>query len=273
MWMGASRRRLAPNPLKPLLFGNFLKSRMKLNPTTIFFACLAVLIVATISYLSGGSPSVEKKSSIMPALATATDQPGSKQEIGEFQPATKREPQRRTQGAEAAPKAPTRPIDPSEDPNDTRPMAVKYSEFYKRPDWEQDIIKLAGRLDMPDDRKALALLNKVHTLPDEPAKVVAVEHATHLMSDEQFKQLRSQIMSLNDTGGEDMKDAILRDILTRAENVRMPALVDLLRRPTYPGQQEVREILEAYLEVDYGTDFPKWDAAVRQWLIENDELE
>lgn len=246
---------------------------MKLNPTTIFFASLTALIVATVFYVSGGSPSVEKKTSIVPAMATATEKAEPKEESEDSRPYTKREPRKRTSSAEETPKPLTRPIDPSEDPNDTRPAAVKYSEFYKKPDWEQEIIKLAGRLDLGDDRKALALLNKVYTLPDEPAKVVAMEHATKLMSDEQFKQLRSQIMGLNDTGSEDMKDTILRDILTRAENVRMPALVDLLRQPAYPGQQEVREILEAYLDVDYGTDFPKWDAAVRQWLIENDELE
>lgn len=246
---------------------------MKLNSPTIFFACLAALIVAAAFYLSGGSPSAEIKTPPVPAMATATENAEPKEESENFRPSTKHEPRRRTQSAEAAPRPPARPIDPSEDPNDARPMAVKYSEFHKKPDWEQEIIKLAGNLEMGDDRKALALLNKVYTLPDEPAKVVAVEHATKLMSDEQFKQSKSQIMSLNDTGSEDMKDAILRDILTRAENVRMPALVDLLRRPAYAGQQEVREILEAYLDVDYGTDFPKWDAAVRQWLIENDELE
>jgi len=99
---------------------------------------------------------------------------------------------------------------------------------------------------------------------------VAVEQATKLMSDKQFKQLKPQLMGLNDTGSEDMQETILRDILTRAENVRMPALVDLLRRPPYQGQQEIREILEAYVDVDYGTDIPKWDAAVHKWLIDND---
>lgn len=243
---------------------------MKLNPTTIFFACLAALIVAAVFYLSGGSAAGEKRTVSAPTMMSAPETAEPKEKTEDFQPSVKREPLRPSRRAEEAPK---RPIDPSEDPADARPMAVKYSEFYKKPDWEQEIVQLAGRLDLSDDRKAVALLNKVYTLPDESAKVVAMEHATSLMSDNQFKQLKSQIMSLNDTGSEDMKDTILRDILTRAENVRMPALVDLLRRPAYPGQQEVREVLEAYLDVDYGMDFPKWDAAVRQWLIENDELE
>lgn len=247
---------------------------MKANPTTIFIACFAALIVAAALYLSSGSASGEKAAPAMAAATPATEA-GPKTGSDDFQPSAKRERKQRTLGAQSAAetsKRPTSPIDPSDDPNDTRPAAVKYSEFYKKPDAEQEIIKLASRLDMADDSKALALLNKVFTSPDEPTKVVAMEYATQLMSDEQFKKSKSQIMSLNDTGSEDMQETILRDILTRAENVRMPALVDLLRRPPFPGQQEIREILEAYLDVDYGTDIPKWDAAVHQWLVENDEL-
>lgn len=242
---------------------------MKVNSTTIFIGCCAALIITAALYLSVGSASGEKKTAPAMVAAAATTEARSKMGSEHFESSMKRELPQRARSAEPAPK---RPVDPSDDPNDTRPDAVKYSEFYKKPDAEQEIIKLAGRLDMADDNKALALLNKVYTSPDEPTKVVAMEYATQLMSDEQFKKLKSQILSLNDTGGEDMQGTILRDILTRAENVRMPALVDLLRRPPNPGQQEVREILEAYLDVDYGTDIPKWDAAVRQWLVENDEL-
>jgi len=267
--MGASRRRLAPNPLTT----PFFKFRMKVNPTTILFACFAALIIAAGFYVSGGSVSGEKKAAPAMAAATATKEASPNMDSEDFQPATMREDRRRTQNAKEASQRPARPIDPSEDPTDARPVAVKYSEFSKKPDWEQDIIKLAGRLDLTDDHKAVALLNKAYTLPDEPAKVVAVEQATRLMSDNQFKQLKPQLMGLNDSGSEDMQETILRDILTRAENVRMPALVDLLRRPPYPGQQEIREILEAYVDVDYGRDIPKWDAAVRKWLIDNDELE
>jgi|GEM_PF-4551433 len=271
--MGASHRRLAPNPFKETSFGNFL-ILMKANPTTIFLGCFAALIVAAALYISGGSASGDKKTAPKMAAVTTTEA-GPKMGSEDFQPSTKRERRQRTlgtQSAEEASKRPAAPIDPSNDPNDTRPAAVKYSEFYKKPDAEQEIIKLASRVDMADDNKAIALLNKVYTSPDEPTKVVAMEYATQLMSDEQFKKSKSQIMSLNDSGSEDMQETILRDILTRAENVRMPALVDLLRRPPYPGQQEIREILEAYLDVDYGTDIPKWDAAVHQWLVENDEL-
>jgi hypothetical protein len=246
---------------------------MKVNPTTILFACFAALIIAAVLYVSGGSVSDEKKAAPAMVAATATKEAGPNMDSEDSRTATMRERQRRTRNAEEASQRPARPVDPSEDPTDTRPMAVKYSEFYQKPEWEQDIIKLAGRLDLTDDHKAVALLNKAYTLPEEPAKVLAVEEATRLMSDEQFKQLKAQIMGLNDTGSEDMQQTILRDILTRAENVRMPALVDLLRRPPFPGQQEIREILEAYVDVDYGTDIPKWDAAVHKWLIDNEELE
>lgn len=243
---------------------------MRVNSQTIFFAFVAALIVAAVFYVLGGSaPETETA----PTTVAANEPAEAKQESERFTPTTTREPGRRTQTVAEAPKGPKMPIDPSAAPNDTRPMAVKYSEFYKKPDWEQEIITLSERLDLDDDHKAVALLNKVFTLADEPAKVVALEHAAKHMSDEQFKRSKGQIYSLNDIGSGDMQEAILRDILTRAENVRMPALVDLLKRPPFPGQEEVREILEAYLDVDYGMDVPKWEKAVREWLIENDELE
>ena len=45
----------------------------------------------------------------------------------------------------------------------------------------------------------------------------------------------------------------------------------MLRQPPNPEQQEVREVLEAYLDADYGADIQKWDTAVQKFLIENPE--
>jgi hypothetical protein len=235
---------------------------MKDKHPTILITSLAILIAGAALYLNTSSPSDPTPPAGAPpsqkSEKTDTDSPAG---FTAASPDQKRTVSVRRNEPDAHPVDPALIAHP--------PTAATYSTFLQKPQWEQEVIKLANRLDMKDDDKAVALLNKVYTLPDEPAKVVAMEHATRLMSDQQFQQMKGQILSLGFS--EDMRETILRDILTRADSVRFPALVDLLRQPPNPGQQEIREVLEAYLDVDYGMDVQKWDTAVRQWLIENPE--
>ena len=62
---------------------------------------------------------------------------------------------------------------------------------------------------------------------------------------------------------------MLTDVLSRDDTLRFTTLVEILRQPPSKATEEVKEILTAYLDKDYGADPNAWDQAVRKFLAEN----
>ena len=145
---------------------------------------------------------------------------------------------------------------------------AKYSTNPPKPDYEKEIIALANRLDIPDLEKAQALLARVHSLPPD-GQLLAVEQAAQLIPDANYMQLRPVLFQLSTS--DEMRETVLTDVLNRSDTVRMRTLVDLLRQPANSAQPEIREILVAYLDVDAGNDFARWEQAVEKFLRDNPE--
>ncbi len=59
------------------------------------------------------------------------------------------------------------------------------------------------------------------------------------------------------------------DVLNRPNSVKLPLLLDLARDPQHPKASEAKDILELFLEEDYGNDWTKWQAKLDQWLKDN----
>jgi hypothetical protein len=67
-----------------------------------------------------------------------------------------------------------------------------------------------------------------------------------------------------------MRVAVMDDSLTRGEELRLPNLLEMMRNSTSDEEkQEIREILEAYLDQDYGPQPGAWEAPLRKWVAEN----
>jgi hypothetical protein len=141
-----------------------------------------------------------------------------------------------------------------------------YSSNPPKAAYEKEIIALANRADLPDLEKAKSLLARVGWLPPQ-GKTLAMEHATQLIPDASYAQMRPWLFQLATSS--ELRETLLTDVLSRSESVRMPTLVEMLRQPPNEAQQEVREILVAYLDQDAGEDVTKWDAAVKKFLFEN----
>lgn len=151
----------------------------------------------------------------------------------------------------------TPPVDPE-----------KYTTGPKEP-WAKDVIGLVNRLDMADLAKAEHLLSRLTSLPPE-GQILAMDHATKLIPDDHYMRMRPTLFGLatNDA----LRETVLLDALTRSEPVRMPTLVEMLSLPANAGQEEIREILVAYLDVDHGNDVKKWKVAVDEFLAANPDL-
>jgi hypothetical protein len=150
---------------------------------------------------------------------------------------------------------------------DIKPLEA-YSSNPPRQIHEQRVIHTATARDLSDGVKVQQLLAMIPTLPDD-GKVLAMEHAAKLIPDGDYLKFRARLLSLSTTP--ELRQAVLLDVLTRDDEVRMPSLVELLRQRPVAEQAEVREILEAFVDHDFGDDTKQWELAVRAYLAENAE--
>ena len=62
---------------------------------------------------------------------------------------------------------------------------------------------------------------------------------------------------------------LIVDVLNRPNTLKLPLLLELARDAQHPKAAEAKDLLELYLEEDYGSDWNKWQAKMEQWLKEN----
>ena len=117
-----------------------------------------------------------------------------------------------------------------------------------------------------EDQKARQMLEIFPRLPADGQEEVA-QHLSNLISDEQYPALGQYLT--NTTLPEPVLDVLLSDALNRPNKLKLPVLVDVARDPANPKAGEAKDLLELYLEEDYGTDWTTWQQKVEQWLKDN----
>lgn len=132
-------------------------------------------------------------------------------------------------------------------------------------DWEQRIDNL---LTTPGDESAKGreLLAMLPNLPED-GQVEAAQHMSNLLADEDFKMLTPTLT--NAAVPEAVLDVLITDVLNRPNELKLPALLDVARIPNHPKATEARDILEVYVDENYGEDWAAWTTAVEKWLKEN----
>jgi hypothetical protein len=117
-----------------------------------------------------------------------------------------------------------------------------------------------------EDQKARQMLEMFPRLPADGQEEVA-QHLSNLVSDEQYPALGQYLT--NTTLPEPVLDVLLSDALNRPNKLKLPVLVEVARDPANPKAGEAKDLLELYLEEDYGADWNTWQLKVEQWLKDN----
>jgi hypothetical protein len=131
--------------------------------------------------------------------------------------------------------------------------------------WEDRLDEiLSGKED--EDEKAKSMLKMFPRLPPDGQEEVA-QHLSNLVSDEQYPALGQYLT--NSSLPEPVLDVLLSDALNRPNKLKLPILVGVARDPANPKAAEAKDLLELYLEEDYGTDWNTWQQKVDEWLAEN----
>ena len=132
-------------------------------------------------------------------------------------------------------------------------------------DWEQKIDDvLTGQEE--DNQKAKRLLSIFPNLPED-GQVEAAQHLSNLLPDEDYAALKQTLT--NAVMPEAVLDVLMTDVLNRPNQLKLEALLDVARIPNHPKGEEARDVLEVFVDENFGEDWAAWDAAVKKWLKEN----
>lgn len=132
-------------------------------------------------------------------------------------------------------------------------------------DWEDRV----GNILIDDtevDEKARKMLELLPSFP-EAGQVETAGHISNLLRDEDYAKFGAYLTNTASPAG--LQDVVLADVLNRPSEIKLPLLLETARNPANAKAGEAKEMLELYLEEDYGTDWSKWDEAMKKWLKEN----
>jgi len=132
-------------------------------------------------------------------------------------------------------------------------------------DWED---KLEAILDSNDDdaTKVKQLLAMFPRLPEDGQTEVA-QHLSNLVEDKDYAPLGKLLA--DGKLPETVLDVLVQDVLNRPNSLKLPSLLEVASNPQHPKAEEAKDLLELFLEEDYGTDWAKWQTKMQEWLKNN----
>jgi hypothetical protein len=131
--------------------------------------------------------------------------------------------------------------------------------------WEDKVDEIIGP-EGEDSEKVKRLLEMFPHLPED-GQVEVAQHLSNLVPDENYEPLGKILKDAKMS--EAVLDVLLADLLNRPNSVKLPTILEVASNPQNPKASESKDLLELFLEEDYGADWPKWQAKMDEWLKEN----
>ena len=133
------------------------------------------------------------------------------------------------------------------------------------PDWEERVENILTS-EIPDNQKAKKMLEMFPLLSPEAQEKVA-HNLSNLTPDDEYAPLGNYLT--NSALPDAVLDVLFEDVFNRPNSVKLPLLLTVARDPQNPKASEAKDVLELFLEDDYGSDWGKWQARMDQWLKDN----
>jgi hypothetical protein len=134
------------------------------------------------------------------------------------------------------------------------------------PDWEEKVDAILTADNDTDAQKAKKMLELFPLLTGDAQEEVA-HHISNLLDDENYAALGQYLT--NSTLPGDVLDILLEDVLNRPNSIKLPMLLEVARDSQNPKAAEAKDVLELFLEEDYGNDWAKWEVKTKEWLKDN----
>jgi hypothetical protein len=132
--------------------------------------------------------------------------------------------------------------------------------------WEDRVEQILGNDDTDEAQKAKQMLQIFPHLPED-GQVEVAQHLSNLVSDEDYAGLAA--LTADASLPEPVLDVLLSDVLNRPNSLKLPLLLDIAKSEQHSKAAEAKDLLELFLEEDYGQDWNKWQASLQQWLQDN----
>jgi hypothetical protein len=132
-------------------------------------------------------------------------------------------------------------------------------------DWEERLDAILTA-ETEEPAKANELVQLFPRLPEE-GKIEVALHLSNLLEDEDFLPFGRYLLDASQP--EEVLEVLMTDVLNRPDSIKLPLLLDVARMPEHPNAEEARDLLELYLEEDYGENWDVWRAKMEEYLREN----
>lgn len=131
--------------------------------------------------------------------------------------------------------------------------------------WDEKLETILGS-DGSETEKAKQMVALFPHLPED-GKVEVVQHLSNLLEDKDYAPMGEWLKDA--ATPEEVLDALMADVLNRPNGTKLPLLLDIAKNPQHPKAEEAKDLLELYLEEDYGKDWSKWQAKTEEWIKQN----
>ena len=131
--------------------------------------------------------------------------------------------------------------------------------------WEDKVDDILGS-ENAETNKVKQLFELFPRLSEE-GQVEVVQHLSNLVDDADYAPLGKILENANSP--ESVLDVLMADVLNRPNSIKLPLLLEVAQNSDHAKAAEAKEVLELYLDEDYGTDWAKWRQAMQEWLKEN----
>ena len=131
--------------------------------------------------------------------------------------------------------------------------------------WEERLDTILGS-EGEETEKSKQLFAIFSRLPEE-GQVEVVQHLSNLVADQDYAELGKLLV--DPTLPEDVLEQLMADILNRPNSLKLPLLLEVARNPQHSKAQDAKDLLELYLEEDYGQDWTRWQAKLDEWVKQN----
>jgi hypothetical protein len=138
------------------------------------------------------------------------------------------------------------------EPPDTRP-------------WDQrleDILLRGGEINDKAD-----LIKQL--MKDAPADAQGelAHHLVNMAQDDHYDGVAG--LMTNATTQPEVATVLMNDLLNRRNTLKLPMLLAIARNDDHPLKDQAKDMLELFLQADYGTNWDDWSSAVDNWLQQN----
>ncbi|MEO5802815.1 MAG: hypothetical protein ABIR24_04740 [Verrucomicrobiota bacterium] len=133
--------------------------------------------------------------------------------------------------------------------------------------WEEKLDEILGDADDDTDRKANQLLDMMPKV-DLEAQIEIAGHVVNLINDKEFVARAAKYLT-NAEVPEAVASVFMNDLYNRDDTVKLPLILEIAKNEMHTLRDEAKDLLELYIEEDYGTNWNQWEESMNKYLKEH----